>query len=41
MAAAATDHERVLELDASLRLLHEERELLEHRWLELADTAET
>ena len=40
MAAAASDHQRVLELDASLRVLHEERELLEHRWLELAETAE-
>ena len=40
MAAAAADHERVLELDASLRSLREERELLEHRWLELAETAE-
>ena len=40
MAAAASDHQRVLELDAGLRVLHEERELLEHRWLELAEVAE-
>ncbi len=40
MAAAATDHERVLELDASLRSLREERDVLEHRWLELAEAAE-
>ena len=40
MAAAAADHERVLELDASLRALREERDVLEHRWLELAETAE-
>ena len=40
MAAAAADHERVLELDASLRSLREERDVLEHRWLELAEAAE-
>jgi ATP-binding cassette subfamily F protein uup len=37
LAAAATDHERVLALDASLRELHDERAALEHRWLELAE----
>jgi ATP-binding cassette subfamily F protein uup len=37
LAAAATDHERVLALDASLRELHDERATLEHRWLELAE----
>ena len=40
MAAAATDHERVLALDAELRALHDERATLEERWLELAETAE-
>jgi ABC transport system ATP-binding/permease protein len=37
LAAAATDHEKVLALDASLRDLHGERAVLEHRWLELAE----
>ena len=37
LAADATDHERVLALDASLRELHDERARLEHRWLELAE----
>jgi ATP-binding cassette subfamily F protein uup len=37
LAAAATDHEKVFVLDASLRALHEERATLEHRWLELAE----
>ena len=37
LAAAATDHEQVLALDASLRALHDERATLEHRWLELAE----
>jgi ATP-binding cassette subfamily F protein uup len=37
LEAAATDHERVLALDARLRELHEERATLEHRWLELAE----
>ena len=32
--------DRVLELDASLRSLREERDVLEHRWLELAEAAE-
>jgi ATPase subunit of ABC transporter with duplicated ATPase domains len=41
MAAAATDHERVLELDAALRALRDERDVLEERWLEQADTAGT
>jgi ATP-binding cassette subfamily F protein uup len=40
MAAAATDHERVLALDADLRALVAERSTLEERWLELAETAE-
>jgi ATP-binding cassette subfamily F protein uup len=37
MATAATDHERVLELDTRLRALHDERGELEERWLELAE----
>jgi ATP-binding cassette subfamily F protein uup len=37
LEAAATDHEKVLVLDASLRALHDERATLEHRWLELAE----
>jgi ATP-binding cassette subfamily F protein uup len=41
MADAATDHERVLALDADLRALVAERSTLEERWLELAETAET
>jgi ABC-type multidrug transport system ATPase subunit len=41
MAAAATDHERVLALDADLRALVAERSTLEERWLELAETAES
>ncbi|HEX6921103.1 MAG TPA: ABC-F family ATP-binding cassette domain-containing protein [Actinomycetes bacterium] len=40
MAAAATDHERILELDASLRALLAEREALEERWLDLAERAD-
>jgi ATP-binding cassette subfamily F protein uup len=39
MAAAASDHERVLELDTSLRALLGERASLEDRWLELAEAA--
>jgi ABC transport system ATP-binding/permease protein len=41
MAAEATDHERVLALDADLRALAAERSTLEERWLELAETAES
>jgi ATP-binding cassette subfamily F protein uup len=41
MAAAATDHERVLALDGDLRALVAERSTLEERWLELAETAES
>jgi ABC transport system ATP-binding/permease protein len=37
MAAAATDHERVLELDAQLRALTVERDELEEQWLLLAE----
>ncbi|MGZ4640271.1 MAG: ABC-F family ATP-binding cassette domain-containing protein [Actinomycetes bacterium] len=37
MAAAATDHEKVLALDSDLRALVEECAELEDRWLELAD----
>ncbi|HET8600568.1 MAG TPA: ATP-binding cassette domain-containing protein, partial [Segeticoccus sp.] len=37
MAAAATDHERVLELNAQLREVVDEREELETEWLEAAD----
>jgi ATP-binding cassette subfamily F protein uup len=40
MAAAATDHERVLELDQALRALRDERAVLEDRWLELAEASE-
>jgi len=38
MAVAAADHERVLALDATLRGLRGERDDLEQRWLELAET---
>ena len=37
LAAAATDHERVLELDVRLRRLVAERDELEDRWLALAE----
>ncbi len=37
MAAAATDHERVLALDAELRALFAERDEIEERWLALAE----
>jgi ATP-binding cassette subfamily F protein uup len=37
MAAAASDHQRVLGLDAALRGLRDERAVMEDRWLELAD----
>jgi ATP-binding cassette subfamily F protein uup len=37
MAAAASDHERVLVLDATLRDLRGERAVMEDRWLELAE----
>jgi ATP-binding cassette subfamily F protein uup len=37
MAAAASDHERVLGLDAALRGLRDERAVMEDRWLELAN----
>ncbi|HET9169344.1 MAG TPA: ABC-F family ATP-binding cassette domain-containing protein [Actinospica sp.] len=37
MAAAATDYEKIAELDAKLRELTEERERLEEEWLALAD----
>ena len=40
LAAAATDHERVLALDAELRAVVAEREQLEDRWLELAEALE-
>jgi ABC transport system ATP-binding/permease protein len=40
LAAAASDHERVLDLDARLRAVTEERDGLEERWLELAEAAE-
>ena len=39
LAAAATDHERVLALDAELRALADERTAAEDRWLALADDA--
>jgi ATP-binding cassette subfamily F protein uup len=37
MAAAATDHERLHALDADLRALQEERDVLEAEWLEASD----
>ena len=37
MAAASSDHERVLVLDTALRELRDERAALEERWLELAE----
>jgi ABC transport system ATP-binding/permease protein len=40
MAAAASDHERVLGLDAALRSLRDERAVMEDRWLELAERAD-
>ena len=41
MAAHATDHERVRELDAGLRALAAERDDLEARWLDLAAALES
>ena len=35
-AATATDHEKVLALDAELRAVVAERETLEEQWLEIA-----
>ncbi len=40
MAAAATDHERVLGLDQELRALLAEKESLEEAWLEAAEAGE-
>ena len=37
LAAAATDHERVLALDTELREVVTERESLEDQWLHLAE----
>ena len=37
MVAAASDHERVLDLDTALRGIRDERAALEERWLELAE----
>ena len=39
MADAATDHQRVLELNRELREVVDEREGLELEWLEAADVA--
>ena len=39
LAAHATDHERVIALDARLRALAAERDELEAAWLEAAETA--
>jgi ABC transport system ATP-binding/permease protein len=39
IAENATDFERVAQLDAELRELHDERDELEMRWLEIADDA--
>jgi ATP-binding cassette subfamily F protein uup len=38
LAAVATDHERVLELDRQLALVADERAALEDRWFELAES---
>jgi ATPase subunit of ABC transporter with duplicated ATPase domains len=40
LAVHATDHGRVLELDAELRAVRAERESLEEQWLTAAETAE-
>ncbi len=40
MAGAATDHERLRELDAELRTLLAEREALEVAWMEASEAAE-
>jgi ATP-binding cassette subfamily F protein uup len=40
MAAAATDHDRLRELDAELRALADEREGLEAAWLETSESLE-
>jgi ATP-binding cassette subfamily F protein uup len=37
MAEVATDHEKVLALDARLRALNEEKAALEEQWLDLAE----
>ena len=37
MAASATDHERVLQLNRELREIVDEREVLELQWLEAAE----
>jgi ATP-binding cassette subfamily F protein uup len=39
MAGHATDHEKLLTLDAELRSVRAEREEIEEQWLELADDA--
>ncbi len=39
IADHATDHAKVLELDAALRSIRDEKSALESRWLELADEA--
>jgi ATP-binding cassette subfamily F protein uup len=39
MASHATDHEKLLTLDAELRTVRTEREEVEEQWLELADDA--
>ncbi|MBO0890623.1 MAG: ABC-F family ATP-binding cassette domain-containing protein, partial [Acidothermales bacterium] len=40
LAAHATDHERLAELDRTLRDVRAERDRTEERWLELAETAD-
>jgi ATP-binding cassette subfamily F protein uup len=40
LAAAATDHARVLELDERLRAVLAEKEQVESDWLEAAEVAE-
>jgi ATP-binding cassette subfamily F protein uup len=39
MAGHATDHEKLLTLDAELRTVRAEREETEEQWLKLADDA--
>jgi ATP-binding cassette subfamily F protein uup len=39
MAAHATDHEKLLALDAELKTVRAEREESEEQWLELAEGA--
>jgi ATP-binding cassette subfamily F protein uup len=40
LAASATNHQRVVELDSQLRDVHAERDAVEAAWLEAADSVE-